>query len=91
MGIDAKIIELDKLTHGQAETAMFASKFWQADEPLMIYNIDTYVKPGQLRAELIHGAGFILCFMAAGTHWSFVRLDEDGTAVEVLEKIRISN
>lgn len=91
LGIDAKIIELDKLTRGQAETAMFASKFWQADAPLMIYNIDTYVETGQLRAELIHGAGFIPCFTAAGTHWSFVRLDETGKAVEVLEKIRISN
>lgn len=91
LNIDAKIIELEKLTRGQAETAMFASKFWTEDEPLMIYNIDTYVEPGQLKPELIRGAGFIPCFTAAGTHWSFVKLDESGKAVEVREKQRISN
>lgn len=91
LGIDAKIIELDKLTRGQAETAMFASKFWAVDEPLLIYNIDTYVEPGQLRPELLRGAGFIPCFTAEGTHWSFVKLGEDGKAVEVREKERISN
>ena len=91
LGIDGKIFELEKLTRGQAETALFASKFWQADEPLMIYNIDTYVEPGQLKPELIRGAGFIPCFTAGGTHWSFVKLDESGQAVEVREKQRISD
>ena len=91
MGIDAKIIQLEKLTRGQAETAMFASSLWSADEPLLIYNIDTYVEPGQLRAEFLRGAGFIPCFTAAGTHWSFVKLAADGKAVEVREKERISN
>jgi hypothetical protein len=91
MGIDGKIIELDKVTRGQAETAMFASKLWNADEPLLIYNIDTYVEPGHLRAELIRGEGFIPCFTDEGTHWSFVKIDADGKAVEVREKERISN
>lgn len=91
LGVDAKIIQLEKLTRGQAETAMFASKVWIADEPLLIYNIDTYVEPGQLRPELLRGAGFIPCFTAAGTHWSFVKLDERGKAVEVREKERISD
>lgn len=91
MGIDTKIIQLEKLTRGQAETAIFASELWVADEPLLIYNIDTYVEPGQLKAELIRGAGFIPCFTAEGTHWSFVKLNDDGKAVEVREKERISN
>ena len=91
LGIDGKIIELEKLTRGQAETAMFAEKFWLEDEPLLIYNIDTYVKPGQLKTEVIRGEGFIPCFEAAGTHWSFVKLDDSGKAIEVREKQRISN
>lgn len=91
IGIDAKIIQLEKLTRGQAETAMFASRCWAEDEPLLIYNIDTYVEPGQLRPELLRGAGFIPCFTAEGTHWSFVKLGADGKAVEVREKQRISN
>lgn len=91
LNINAKIIELEKLTRGQAETAMFAAKFWIEDEPLMIYNIDTYVESEQLRPELIRGAGFIPCFTASGTHWSFVKLGADDKAVEVREKERISN
>ena len=91
LGIDVRIIELENLTRGQAETAMFASKFWAAEEPLMIYNIDTYVEPGQLKPELIRGEGFIPCFAAQGTHWSFVKLGADAKAVEVREKQRISN
>jgi hypothetical protein len=37
------------------------------------------------------GDGFIPCFKAEGDHWSFVKLDEDGKAVEVREKQRISD
>ena len=88
LGIDGKIFELEKLTRGQAETALFAEKFWKADEPLMIYNIDTYVEPGQLKAELIRGAGFIPCFTAGGNHWSFVKLDESGKAVGIIFRDR---
>ena len=91
LSIDGKIIELEKLTSGQAETAMFAENFWLEDEPLLIYNIDTYVEPGQLKAEVIRGEGFIPRFEAAGTHWSFVKLDGGGKAIEVREKQRISN
>lgn len=91
LGISAQIIQLENLTRGQAETAMFASELWVADEPLLIYNIDTYVEPGQLRAEQIRGAGFIPCFTTEGTHWSFVKLGDDGKAVEVREKVRISD
>lgn len=91
MGIEPRIIELDRLTKGQAETALLASNVWQENEPLMVYNIDTYVEPGQLRPELLKGDGFIPCFAADGTHWSFVRLDSDGRALEVQEKVRISD
>lgn len=91
IGIRVKIIELDKLTRGQAETAMFASKIWNADEAILIYNIDTYVEPEQLTSDKISGDGFIPCFFAEGTHWSFVKLDENGRAIEVREKDRISD
>ena len=91
MGIEPKLIELDRLTKGQAETALLASNAWREDEPLLVYNIDTYVEPGQLRPELITGDGFIPCFNADGTHWSFVRLDSEDRVIEVQEKIRISD
>lgn len=84
------IVELDCLTDGQATTALIGAKQCEAGEPVMIYNIDTYIEPGQLRFAQIRGSGYIPCFQAEGTHWSFVRLDEENRAVEVAEKRRIS-
>ena len=85
------IIELSKLTRGQAETAMLAATVWQFDAPILIYNIDTYVDAGEMTPETMQGDGCIPCFTAEGTHWSFVRLDEAGKVTEVREKERISN
>lgn len=91
LGIDSTILEIDHLTKGQAETAMLAASIWTEAEGLFIYNIDTYVEPYEMTPEQITGDGFIPCFTAAGDHWSFVRLDEQGKAVEVREKKRISH
>lgn len=88
---DPLIIELDYLTDGQATTALLGVQHCQANEPIMIYNIDTYIEPGELTLEAIRGDGYIPCFPAEGTHWSFVRLNEENRAVEVAEKRRISD
>lgn len=87
---DYHIIVIDYLTDGQATTAMLASKYWNPEHALLIYNIDTYVESGEMNSEELRGDGFIPCFEAEGDHWSFVRLDETGKAVEIKEKERIS-
>lgn len=86
-----KIIIIDYLTDGQATTAMLAKKYWQREDALLIYNIDTYVEAGAMHSAELKGDGFIPCFKAAGEHWSFVRLDAEGKAVEIKEKQRISD
>lgn len=86
-----KIIIIDYLTDGQATTAMLAKKYWQREDALLIYNIDTYVEAGAMHSAELKGDGFIPCFKAAGEHWSFVRLDAEGRAVEIKEKQRISD
>lgn len=92
MGIcNVKVIGIDYLTDGQATTAMLAKDVWDPDSALMIYNIDTYVEAYEMREEQIAGDGFIPCFHAAGEHWSFAKLDENGKVVEVREKERISD
>ncbi|MRG85056.1 glycosyltransferase family 2 protein [Salinibacillus xinjiangensis] len=85
------VIEIDHVTDGQATTAMLAKEQWKSDAPLLIYNIDTYVEVGAMKTEKIVGDGFIPCFQAPGEHWSFVKLDNDGKAIEVREKVRISD
>lgn len=92
IGIEhVKLIELDYLTDGQATTAMLASKAWDPASELLIYNIDTYVEAYEMEAKQIQGDGFIPCFHAPGDHWSFAKLDENGTVTEVREKVRISD
>lgn len=85
------IIVLDYLTDGQATTAMLAEKYWNINNALLIYNIDTYVEANVMNSAELRGDGFIPCFQAEGDHWSFVRLDENEKVVEIKEKQRISN
>lgn len=86
-----KILELDHLTDGQATTCLLALPHCKPENPILVYNIDTYVEPYAMRYEDIEGDGHIPCFHAEGTHWSFVRLGEHGKAVEVKEKERIAD
>ena len=89
--VNYHLILLDYLTDGQATTATLAEKYWNQEHALLIYNIDTYVEPGQMNSEELKGDGFIPCFKAEGDHWSFVRLDDQGRVVEIKEKQRISD
>lgn len=86
-----EIVEIDYLTDGQATTCMLAMPNCNPEEAILVYNIDTYVEPYELKYEDISGDGFIPCFHAKGDHWSFVRTDDCGKAVEVREKERISD
>lgn len=88
---DVEIVEIDALTDGQATSAMLAKPFWRADEEMVVYNIDTYIESDVMKYADIAGDGYIPCFNAPGDHWSFVKLDENGNAVEVREKERISD
>lgn len=85
-----KVIEIDYLTDGQATTVTLAAEHWDAEKPLLIYNIDTYVEEYAMKSKQLKGDGFIPCFAGKGNHWSFVKLDDSGAATEVREKERIS-
>ena len=88
---EVDIVEIDHLTDGQATTCMLAIPYCEKDGPILVYNIDTYVEPYEMKYADISGDGHIPCFHAQGDHWSFVRLDDTGNAVEVREKNRISD
>lgn len=85
------VVGIDYLTDGQATTCMLAIPYCKPNNAIMVYNIDTYVEPYEMKYEDISGDGHIPCFHAAGEHWSFVKLDDNGRAVEVREKQRISD
>lgn len=86
------VLELEGVTDGQATTAYLSRDLWIKDRPLLIYNIDTYVSPSVLKPEDIRPGsdGWVPCFRGAGDHWSFVKVGDDGWAVDVAEKQRIS-
>lgn len=86
-----EVISIDYLTDGQATTCMMAIPYCNSDDAIMVYNIDTYVEPYEMKWEDISGDGHIPCFHADGDHWSFVKLDDNGKVVEVREKVRISD
>lgn len=88
---NVSVIEIDQLTDGQATTALIGISNCEKKHPIMIYNIDTYIEPYSMKYDDIAGSGYIPCFVADGTHWSFVRIDELGRVVEVREKERISD
>ena len=85
------ILETDEVTDGQATTVFLAQSKWNNENGLLIYNIDTYIEPDKMTFQQIHGDGFIPCFKGLGDHWSFVKLNDTGKAVEVREKERISD
>lgn len=86
-----EVIEIDYLTDGQATTCYLALPYCNDEESIMIYNIDTYIEPYQLKYKDIKGDGYIPCFNEQGDHWSFVRTNENGNVIEIREKKRISN
>lgn len=88
---ETEVLEIDYMTDGQATTCMLAIPRCDPKEPVLIYNIDTYVEPYEMKYEDISGDGHIPCFHAEGEHWSFARLDEKGNVAEVREKVRISD
>jgi CTP:molybdopterin cytidylyltransferase MocA len=85
-----KIVELSKTTDGQATTALIGLKAINNKYGILIYNIDTYVKPAEINISDFSNNSHIPCSELEGDNWSFVKIDESGNAIEVAEKVRIS-
>jgi dTDP-glucose pyrophosphorylase len=80
------------LTEGQACTVLLARELIDDSTPLLVYNSDTYQRSRMLN-DLIcdpNVDGALSVFKAPGDRWSFVRVDEQGRALETAEKNRIS-
>jgi dTDP-glucose pyrophosphorylase len=84
------VVEIERVTKGQASTAMKAEPIVEDEDDFAIYNIDTYIGGGGISREKIEGSGHIPLFKPEGEKWSFVEKDSEGRVVEVTEKERIS-
>jgi len=89
-----EIVALDEVTQGQACTVLTAKKWIDNDEPLLIFNADTYCPTTIASAIRRYGpetAGILDVFAAPGEKWSFARMDEQDRVLETAEKRRISD
>ena len=92
--LDPEIVRLDEVTEGQACTVLKARQWIDNDEPLLIYNADTYCRTSLAKRlpELPPQVdGLLGVFHAPGDKWSFARADADGRVLETAEKSRISD
>lgn len=86
------VVELAATTDGQATTVLAAGEHvGDPQAPLVVYNIDTHVRPGAMDSRRVRGDGWIPCFPGRGDAWSFAAADEDGRVHDVREKVRISD
>ncbi|MCU0287584.1 MAG: glycosyltransferase family 2 protein [Acidobacteria bacterium] len=83
---------LTEVTRGQAETVLKAGHLLTPDEPLLIYNIDTYFRSGTLTNLLRRGDidGVLGAFNDDSSRFSFAKTNHNGFVTEVAEKIPIS-
>jgi NDP-sugar pyrophosphorylase family protein len=92
--LNPEIIRLDEVTEGQACTVLKAIRWIDNDDPLLIYNADTYCRTGlskRLPQLPAHIDGLLGVFHAPGDRWSFARADASGRVIETAEKRRISD
>lgn len=88
-----RIKVLDFETQGQAETVLLGidTPDISDDEPLFIFNIDTF-RYNFIKPDFINDcAGYLEVFRGDGEHWSFIEVDAQDNVVRTTEKQRISD
>jgi dTDP-glucose pyrophosphorylase len=92
---NCKIVEVDGITEGAACTALLSKEFINNDSPLFFANSDQFVEwdsnEFMYKMNETDADGGIVTFEATHPKWSFVKLDDNGNAIEVAEKKPISN
>lgn len=91
---NVKIVEVDGVTEGAACTILLARALIDGDTPLVIANSDQFLEWDfngfMYRASAAGVDGCISTFNNTHPKWSYARLDDAGTVVEVAEKRPIS-
>ena len=94
-GPQSKIVPVTEVTEGAACTVLLAKKHLSKQNDLIIANSDQLVdfKMTEFigKARKSGADGSILVFEDDDEKWSFAKIDNDGSVIEVAEKRRISN
>jgi len=89
-GTDVTIVSTDKITSGTVASCLLAEKYIDNDMPLIVYTLDVYFEPRFNLDAVGDSDGFILTFKANNPAYSYVQLNENGTAARTAEKEIIS-
>lgn len=90
-GENIRIVVLDEMTEGAAETVL-AAREYLSTEPLIVLFGDQHIQaPVQHAIEHTDADGMIATFEAAEPKWSYAKTDTDGRVIEVAEKKVISS
>lgn len=88
---DYRVVALPGDTRGQAETVSLGLGDTPDNEPLYIFNIDTF-RYGYRKPAFVEDCdGYLEVFEGEGDHWSFVDAGPNGDVTRTTEKERISN
>jgi HAD superfamily hydrolase (TIGR01509 family) len=92
---NCKIVIVDKLTQGAASTTLLAEKYVDNKNPLIIANSDQYIKWNSSKSMYKFMSkkndAAILSFKSIHPKWSYAKIDDYGSVVEVAEKKVISD
>lgn len=90
---NAQIIYVSGVTEGAACTVLLARDLIDNDAHLMIANCDQYIDVDIDRYlnSIGQADGLIMTMKADDNKWSFVRFDDNGKVVEVIEKVVVSD
>lgn len=86
-------VRVDRDTDGQAETVIYAKEYLK-NEPIVIYNIDTYFESYYIKSKLLTFTNFydgiIGGFKSKEPIYSYIKIHDD-RVIQVAEKIVISD
>jgi len=92
---ESEIILVDQVTEGAACTVLLAKDLINTSAPLMITNSDQWVNTSMdtylQKTHVDSLDGLIMTMTAHDPKWSFVRLDQNKSITEVLEKQPVSD
>jgi NDP-sugar pyrophosphorylase family protein len=92
---DVEIVLIDETTNGPATTCVLAKHHLDMNKPLVIANSDQYLdtdmKSEYQKWDELTMDGIIWAMEDDSPKWSYVRANRNGFAVEVKEKVVISN
>ena len=92
---DCNVIQVEGVTEGAACTTLLSKEIINTDQPLLIANSDQYVEWDTseflYKMQEQNADAGILTFKSTHPKWSFAKVDENGSVIEVAEKNPISD